>query len=74
MMKPYSLIAAVATVFSMQTALGAGPDRPQPVFNRAPLAETPYAQLPIGDIRPAGWLRTQMQTMLDGMTGHLDEI
>ena len=73
-MKPYSLIAAVATVFSLQTALSAGPERPQPVFNRAPLVQTPYAQLPIGDIRPAGWLRTQMQTMLDGMTGHLDEI
>ena len=74
MMKPYSLIAAVAAVFSLQTALSAGPERPQPVFNRAPLVQTPYAQLPIGDIRPAGWLRTQMQTMLDGMTGHLDEI
>lgn len=73
-MKPYSLIAAVATVFSLQTALSAGAERPQPVFNRAPLVQTPYAQLPIGDIRPAGWLRTQMQTMLDGMTGHLDEI
>lgn len=74
MMKPYSLIAAVAAVFSLQTALSAEPERPQPVFNRAPLVQTPYAQLPIGDIRPTGWLRTQMQTMLDGMTGHLDEI
>lgn len=73
-MKPYSLIMVAAAVCSLQTALCGGSERPQPVFNRAPLVETPYAQLAIGDIRPAGWLRTQMQTMLDGMTGHLDDI
>ena len=46
----------------------------QPIFNRAPLVSTPYAQLPLGQIHPEGWLKTQMQTMLDGMTGNLDEI
>ena len=66
-------MVAVA-VCSLQTALCGEVERPQPVFNRAPLVETPYAQLAIGDIRPEGWLRVQMQTMLDGMTGHLDEI
>ena len=48
--------------------------QPEPIFNRAPLVSTPYAQLPLGDIQPEGWLKTQMQTMLDGMTGNLDEI
>ena len=74
MMKPCSLIMVAAAVCSLQTALCGEVERPQPVFNRAPLVETPYAQLAIGDIRPEGWLRVQMQTMLDGMTGHLDEI
>lgn len=46
----------------------------EPVFNRAPLVETPYAQLALGEIKPAGWLQAQMQTMLDGMTGNLDQI
>lgn len=73
-MKPCSLIMVAAAVCSLQTALCGEVERPQPVFNRAPLVETPYAQLAIGDIRPEGWLRVQMQTMLDGMTGHLDEI
>ena len=47
---------------------------PQPIFNRAPLQEVPYAQLALGEIKPEGWLKDQMQTMLDGMTGNLDEI
>jgi hypothetical protein len=48
--------------------------QPEPIFNRAPLVSTPYAQLPLGDIQPEGWLKAQMQTMLNGMTGNLDEI
>ncbi len=47
---------------------------PQPIFNRAPLKEVPYAQLPLGEIKPEGWLHNQMQSMLDGMTGNLDQI
>ena len=47
---------------------------PQPIFNRAPLQEVPYAQLALGEIKPEGWLKDQMQTMLDGMTGNLDQI
>ncbi len=36
----------------------------------APLAFTP---LPIGSIRPAGWLLRQLRIQADGLTGHLDE-
>lgn len=42
-------------------------------FNRAPLVEKPYAELPLGAVRPEGWLRAQLQTMAAGLTGHLDE-
>lgn len=42
--------------------------------NRYPLAPKPYMELPIGAIRPEGWLKEQMNRMCTGMTGHLDSI
>ncbi|NLR61442.1 hypothetical protein HGH93_25295 [Chitinophaga polysaccharea] len=33
-----------------------------------------YQPLPLGAIRPQGWLRHQLQIMRDGTTGHLDEV
>ena len=44
------------------------------VGNRAPLASSPLIKLPIGAIRPEGWLRTQLQLEADGFSGHLTEI
>jgi len=41
--------------------------------NRPPLSPNPYMELPLGDIRPEGWLLHQLQLMKNGMTGHLDE-
>jgi hypothetical protein len=41
------------------------------VGNRAPLLESPFMKLPIGAIEPRGWLRQQLLSMVDGMTGHL---
>ena len=42
--------------------------------NRAPLREKPLVKLPLGAIRPEGWLRDQLQRQADGLTGHLDSI
>ena len=42
--------------------------------NRAPLAPSPFVKLPIGAIRPGGWLRRSLEIEADGMTGHLTEI
>jgi len=33
-----------------------------------------YTDLPLGAIRPTGWLRDQLEIMRDGTTGHLDEV
>lgn len=37
------------------------------------LAAPTYRPLPVGAIRPAGWLHRQLQIQADGLTGHLDE-
>lgn len=42
--------------------------------NRYPLYPNPFIELPIGSIRPNGWLRTQLITMKNGSTGHLDSL
>ena len=42
--------------------------------NRAPLRPNPYIGLPIGAIRPEGWLREMLVRQKDGATGHLDEL
>jgi uncharacterized protein len=41
--------------------------------NRPPLKAKAYAELPIGAIRPRGWMRVQLERMRDGLTGDLDE-
>lgn len=42
--------------------------------NRTPLLVKPYVELPIGTIKPAGWLEEQLNRMATGMTGHMDSI
>jgi DUF1680 family protein len=44
------------------------------VSNREPLAPSPLVKLPVGAIKPKGWLRRQLDLMRDGMTGRLPEV
>ena len=46
----------------------------QPLQNRQPLIPKKYPELPLGTIKPEGWLLGQLQVMREGMTGHLDEL
>jgi len=37
------------------------------------LIDKSFCPLPLGHIRPTGWLRNQLQIQADGLSGHLDE-
>ncbi len=42
--------------------------------NRYPLLAKPYIALPLGSIKPRGWLFKQLTDMKNGMCGRLDEL
>jgi hypothetical protein len=42
--------------------------------NRPPLLGNPLIKLPLGAIRPRGWLEHQLDLMAEGMTGRLPEV
>ena len=44
------------------------------ISNRAPLVESRYMELPLGAIKPEGWLKLQMLSQVTGLTGNLDEV
>src|SRR5438876_6770385 len=58
----------------MVTEIRATASRGLYVGNREPLEPSPLMKLPIGSIKPRGWLRYQLETEVKGMTGRLSEI
>jgi len=63
-------------VFALFLTLGAIPAiaATPAVSNREPLRADPFVPLPLGNVRPAGWLLTELQLQRDGLTGHAEQV
>jgi hypothetical protein len=44
------------------------------VSNKAPLTPNPFIKLPIGAIKPGGWLKKWLELERDGMIGNMNEV
>jgi uncharacterized protein len=69
-----SSLATLACALPAPSLWAAG-DAPPPttVKDRAPLHSGTFYSLPHGSVRPAGWLRRQLEIQANGLSGHLDE-
>ncbi len=65
-------VAAGVTAGPLVPGLAAGSDA-QIRRDGSGLAPRAFTPLPLGAIRPAGWLQRQLRIQADGLSGHLDE-
>ncbi len=68
------LLAAGVQSASARRQNAMPPSTAQGSVTRSPLAETPYATLPLGQVKAEGWLDDQLRRAADGLTGRLDEL
>ncbi|MET3876939.1 beta-L-arabinofuranosidase domain-containing protein [Chitinophaga sp. OAE865] len=74
-MKPYTFTLLLLLFFPGISSIYAQQVNTAPyTFNRKPLRQDVYAQLPLGSIRAKGWLLKQLELQKNGFTGHAEEL
>ena len=68
MMGNAAMSAAAVAVAGRHRLLGQGAGA-----QGKPLPATAFRLLPLGEVKPAGWLARQLRVQADGLSGHLDE-
>jgi hypothetical protein len=66
-------LASVTAGVAAGAAATAAPEAAEPAQRAGELAPAAFTPLPLGSIRPTGWLQRQLRIQADGLTGHLDE-
>ncbi len=74
-----AMVSVWAAVQAEDTTIRTGPRPPMgrnmfTIGNKAPLSPLAFQKLPIGAIRPEGWVRKQLELEAEGFTGRLTEI
>lgn len=67
------LLSLIAAVVACEPLGGAEERNRHYPTNRPPLQATKFVALPLGAVKPQGWLRDQLTIQANGLTWHLDE-
>ncbi|HMF73871.1 MAG TPA: beta-L-arabinofuranosidase domain-containing protein [Flavitalea sp.] len=69
------LIGCIISSIQLTGQVNKNIDRNSTVYyNRAPLRQNPYQEVPLGAIRPQGWLLEMLERQRTGATGNLDKL
>ena len=63
----YIIIVLLISACTKQTGNTNYRNNPEPLLTNA------YIKLPLGTVKPAGWLKSQLEAQASGLTGHIDD-